>query len=117
MPDDADGAEMLRLVLELDGHEVEIARTAAEGLARTRAFLPDVVLCDIGLPDKDGYALAAEIRAVPELAGVRLVAVTGHAFPEDQRRAAEAGFDAHLGKPVSPDDLERVIHALGPPAA
>ncbi len=115
--DDADGAEMLRIVLELDGHEVEVARSAAEGLARTRAFLPDVVLCDIELPDRDGYALATEIRGIPDLAGVRLVAVTGYALAEDQRRAADAGFDAHLGKPVAPDDLERVIHALGPPAS
>jgi two-component system CheB/CheR fusion protein len=44
------------------------------------------------------------------------VALTGHAMPEDQRRAAEAGFDAHLGKPVTPDEIERVIHAMGPPA-
>ncbi len=112
--DNRDAAEMLRLVLELGGHEVEIASTAADGLARTRAFLPDVVLCDIGLPDRDGYELARQIRAIPELAGVRLVAVTGHALPEDQRRAAEAGFDAHLGKPVSPEEIERVIHAMGP---
>jgi PAS domain S-box-containing protein len=115
--DNRDSAEMLRLVLELDGHEVDVARDAAGGIARTRAFLPDVVLCDIGLPDRDGYELAREIRAIPELAGVRLVALTGHALPEDQRRAAEAGFDAHLGKPVSPEEIERVLRAVGPPTA
>ena len=114
--DNADAAEMLRLVLELEGHEVAVAHDAAEGLARTRAFLPDVLLCDIGLPDEDGYALARKIRALPELAGVRLVALTGHALAEDQRRAAEAGFDAHLGKPASPEEIERVINTLGPPA-
>jgi PAS domain S-box-containing protein len=113
--DNADAAETLRLVLELAGHEVELARDAAEGVERTRELLPDVVLCDIGLPDRDGYDVAREIRAAPELAGVRLVALTGHALPEDQRRAAEAGFDAHLGKPVAPDTLQRLITSLGPP--
>ncbi|HET8539910.1 MAG TPA: ATP-binding protein [Anaeromyxobacter sp.] len=115
--DNRDSAEMLRLVLELDGHEVEVAASAADAVARTRAFLPDVVLCDIGLPDRDGYEVARDIRALPELAGVRLVALTGHALPEDQRRASEAGFEAHLGKPVSPEELERVLRVMGPPAS
>jgi PAS domain S-box-containing protein len=114
--DNRDAAETLRLALELDGHEVDVASSAAEAIARTEAVLPDVVLCDIGLPDRDGYEVARELRARPEFAGVRLVALTGHALPEDQRRAAEAGFDAHLGKPVSPDELERVLRGLGPPA-
>ncbi|HEX9049641.1 MAG TPA: ATP-binding protein [Anaeromyxobacter sp.] len=113
---DRDSAEMLRLALELAGHEVEIASSAADGLARIRSFLPDVALCAIGLPDRDGYELARDIRGSPELAGVRLVALTSHAMPEDQRRAAEAGFDAHLGKPVSPDEIERVVRGMAPPA-
>jgi PAS domain S-box-containing protein len=113
--DNTDAAETLRLVLEFAGHEVEVARDGAQGVERTRELLPDVVLCDIGLPDRDGYDVAREIRATPELAGVRLVALTGHALPEDQRKAADAGFDAHLGKPVAPDTLERLLTELGPP--
>jgi two-component system CheB/CheR fusion protein len=115
--DNRDASEMLRIALELEGHEVEVAHDAAHGLERARAFLPDVVICDVGLPDRDGYALARDLRAEPALARVRLVALTGYAQPEDRRRAADAGFDAHLGKPVAPAELERALHRAGPPAA
>ena len=58
---------------------------------------------------KDGYAVARELRATPELAGTTLVALSGYAAPDDRRRAAEAGFDAHLGKPAALHELERVL--------
>jgi PAS domain S-box-containing protein len=98
--DNADAAETLRELLELWGHEVAVAYDGQAGVETARAFRPDVVLCDIGLPVMDGYEVARAIRADPELASTFLVAVTGYALPEDQRRAAEAGFVRHLGKPV-----------------
>jgi CheY-like chemotaxis protein len=64
---------------------------------------------DIGLPDIDGYELARRMRAMPELKGVRLIALTGHGFDEDRQRTREAGFDHHLVKPVDPDDLEKAL--------
>jgi two-component system CheB/CheR fusion protein len=114
--DNLDAAETLREVLLAWDHEVEVAHDGWEGLEKARAFRPDVVLCDIGLPLMDGYEVARAIRADQALASTFLVAVTGYALPEDQRRAAEAGFDRHLGKPVAMDLVEEVL-AAAPPRA
>jgi len=75
-------------------------------------FRPDLVLCDIGLPGMDGYAVARAFRADPGLAHVRLVALSGYARPEDLERSAEAGFERHVAKPASLDALEDLIGAL-----
>jgi CheY-like chemotaxis protein len=63
---------------------------------------PAAVLCDIGLPDRDGYTVAAELRADRDLASVLLIAISGYGTAEDQRRSRRAGFDLHLTKPVPP---------------
>jgi PAS domain S-box-containing protein len=107
--DNADAAETLRIMLDISGHEVEVAFDGNDGLARARAFRPDVVLCDLGLPGLDGFEVARAVRSDPRLAGTVLVAVSGYALPEDRRRALEAGFDRHLAKPVALADIE---HAL-----
>jgi CheY-like chemotaxis protein len=77
-----------------------------------RDFKPDVVLCDIGLPDMDGYAFALRVREDRELRGSYLVALSGYARPEDVARAHAAGFDRHLAKPASLDDLDRLLATL-----
>jgi CheY-like chemotaxis protein len=107
--DNVDAADTLKEILVSWGHEVEVAHDGGAGLERARAFGPEIVLCDIGLPVMDGYEVAKAIRADPALASVHLVAVTGYALPEDQSRAADAGFDRHLGKPVSIDLIEEVL--------
>jgi PAS domain S-box-containing protein len=107
--DNPDAAETLREMLLIWEHDVEIARDGRAGLECVRTFQPDVVLCDVGLPELDGYGVARAIRADPALAGTYLVAVTGYASPEDQRRAADAGFDRHLAKPVPVDVIEEVL--------
>jgi two-component system CheB/CheR fusion protein len=107
--DNLDAAETLREMLLLWDHEVEVAHDGLGGVERARAFLPDVVLCDIGLPGMDGYEVARALRAEPALSSAFLVAVTGYASPEDARRAAGAGFDLHLGKPVAIEVLEEVL--------
>ena len=112
--DNLDAAESLREVLELGGHEVAVAHDGPEGLAEARAFRPEVVLCDIGLPGMDGYEVARAFRAEPELAGARLVALTGYALPEDLQRANEAGFDGHLAKPPAVEAIERVLRPDAP---
>jgi two-component system CheB/CheR fusion protein len=106
--DTPDAAEMLREALAMKDHEVEVAYDGEEGLAKARAFRPDIVLCDIGLPGLDGYEVARRIRADPSLSP-RLIALTGYALPEDQRRAFEAGFHQHLAKPFEIAELEEVI--------
>ena len=108
--DHVDAAESLALLLQLIGHETEVAFDAAQGLEAARRFRPEVVLCDIGLPGAmDGYAAARAFRADPELRGVFLVALTGYGQEEDRRKAAEAGFDAHLTKPADLDALRRLL--------
>ncbi len=107
--DNPDAARTLADVLELQGHRVLIAGDGAGGLALAREARPDVVLCDIGLPDMDGFAVARALRADPALRGTRLVALSGYALPEDRARAREAGFDAHLAKPASIEELARLL--------
>jgi signal transduction histidine kinase/ActR/RegA family two-component response regulator len=107
--DNSDAAESLRMLLELRGHTVAVARTGAEGVAEARTFAPDVILCDIGLPGMDGYAVARTLRADPQLQATRIVALSGYAAPEDIAKGREAGFDAHLAKPPSLDTLEAVL--------
>lgn len=107
--DNVDAADSLKEALELLGHEVRVAYDGTEGLTVARGFRPEVVLCDIGLPSMDGYQVARLFQADQVLRETVLVALTGYAQPEDRRRATEAGFAFHLAKPLSIEDLERVL--------
>lgn len=107
--DNIDAGDSLAAILECEGHAVQIARDGGSAVALARTSRPDVVLCDIGLPDISGYEVARTLRADPTLAGMRLIAVSGYAQPEDRRRAAEAGFDAHFPKPPPLDELSALI--------
>jgi PAS domain S-box-containing protein len=107
--DNLDAGETLAEVLQLQGHRVRVARDGRSGLALARETHPDVVLCDIGLPDIDGYEVARELRRDEALRATRLVALSGYAQPEDRQRAREAGFDAHIAKPADVDTLAAVI--------
>ena len=107
--DNRDAAQMLAEVLESEGHQVHLARDARTALALARRLAPDVVLCDIGLPDMDGYTLAHALRKDPALAHTRLIALSGYAQDQDRARAEQAGFDAHLVKPADLDELDRVL--------
>ena len=113
--DNVDAAHSLREVFELGKHEIEIAYNGPEGLMKARELKPEVVLCDIGLPEMDGYAVARAFRDDEALRATYLVAVTGYALPEDVARAKEAGFDQHLAKPFSLEKLEEVLE-LAPAA-
>jgi len=107
--DNDDVREALRLWLENEGHRVAVAASgpaAVEAAARVR---PDLVLIDIGLPGLDGYEVARRLRADAATRGAFLAALTGYGEPEARRRAAEAGFDAHLVKPVDESKLARLL--------
>lgn len=91
------------------GHAVEVVHTGPEGIQAARRFKPEAVLCDIGLPGLDGYAVARALRQEPDLQQVYLIAVTGYGRPEDQQRALEAGFDTHLMKPIDLNELKRLL--------
>jgi PAS domain S-box-containing protein len=112
--DDPDAGDTLADVLALAGHEVTVARTGGDGIALARRHRPGVVLCDIGLPDTDGYEVARALREDPALQGARLVALSGFAQTEDRTRAEAAGFDVHLAKPPDLDELLRVVTAVEP---
>jgi PAS domain S-box-containing protein len=99
--DDRDVANGLKLALEIDAHEVAVAYEGDAGLDLARAFRPDFVLCDVGMPGMDGYAVARAFRAAPALRGIFLVALTGFAQAADRAKAREAGFDEHLAKPAN----------------
>jgi signal transduction histidine kinase/CheY-like chemotaxis protein len=107
--DNQDAAQMLAMLLEVQGHAVSVEYDGRGALQRARRELPQVMLLDIGLPDTDGYALARQLRAIPELQGATLVALTGYGQNEDRRLAEEAGFDHHLVKPA---DLAQVGEIL-----
>jgi len=112
--DNLDAANSLRDVLELLGHWVETARNGRLGVSRAREFRPEIVFCDIGLPEMDGYAVARALRDELQLRDAVLVAMTGYAQPEDKRRATEAGFHEHLAKPPSIERLEEVLSRVSP---
>jgi two-component system CheB/CheR fusion protein len=108
--DNVDAAESIAMLLELAGHEVAVAHDGEEGMARARRLSPMVVLCDIGLPGAmDGYAVARALRAEPGSKDARLVALSGYGQEEDKRRSLDAGFDAHVTKPVGADALRRIL--------
>jgi PAS domain S-box-containing protein len=109
--DDTDVADGLQAALEIDGHAVEVAKSGSDGLSRARRFQPEVVLCDIGLPGMNGYDVARAFRADPDLRATMLVALSGYAQAEDVERARGAGFDRHLAKPASIDNLKRILEA------
>src|SRR5262249_16136105 len=108
-----DSAESLRMLLELAGYEVIVAHSGPEGVKAAKRATPAVVLCDIGLPGMDGFAVAEALRKDPFTAGARLIAVTGYGHEDDKRRALQAGFDDPLVKPVDPAELLGSLEAAG----
>ena len=107
--DNCDSAATLRALLECYGHDVETAHSGPAGVKTARVFRPDVVLCDLGLPEMDGFQVAGVLRRDPITASSRLIAVSGYGQEEDRRRSKEAGFDLHLTKPVDPAMLEALL--------
>ena len=106
--DNPDARAIMRRLLRLWGHEVEVAGDGPGGLDKALSLRPDVVVLDIGLPGFDGYEFARRLRS-QGAKDVYLIAVTGYGQREDQERAIDAGFDAHLVKPVDPAQLSRLI--------
>ncbi len=107
--DDRDVAEALCAALSVGGHVIEVAHSGPIGVAKARTFMPDVVLCDIGLPGMDGYDVARVIRADTALRATRLVALSGYAQSADVGKARDAGFDDHLAKPPSIDKVLAIL--------
>lgn len=113
--DSPDMLQTLSALLLMEGHHVTTAADGDSGLELIRATLPNLVLCDIGLPGTlDGYAVARAVRADPHLAGVALVALSGYGQERDRQLAKDSGFDNHLLKPLNFADLAKVIGSVSP---
>jgi two-component system CheB/CheR fusion protein len=111
--DNASAADGLAVLLRLGGYEVHLAHDGRSALEVARAFRPDVVLLDIGLPELDGYEVAHRLRQQPATRDVLLVAVTGYGQVDDVERARAAGFDHHFTKPVDYAVLRQVLPVEG----
>ncbi|OAI48106.1 hypothetical protein AYO44_07905 [Planctomycetaceae bacterium SCGC AG-212-F19] len=111
--DSPDYADTTALLVRCWGHEVEVAYTGTDALAKADAFHPDAMLLDIGMPGMTGYAVAEEVRRRPHLHGTTLIAVTAYGDDEARARSKRAGFDLHLVKPVEPAVLEKMLNLVG----
>jgi CheY-like chemotaxis protein len=113
--DDPDSAELLALLLESVGHHPRTAHDGTQALQAVRSALPDVVFCDLGLPAPlDGCTLARILRQEPGGGEILLVALTGSGSEEDRARSRQAGFDLHLVKPTSPEQLHSILATRSP---
>ena len=111
--DNQDSADSLATLLRLTGHEVHIAHDGLEALEGAATFQPEVILLDVGLPRLNGYEAARRIREQQRHKAPTLVALTGWGQEEDRRRTKEAGFDAHLVKPVDFAALTKLLAESG----
>jgi CheY-like chemotaxis protein len=109
--DNDDTREVMKFMLEAEGARVMTAGTGTDGVASAKEHRPQVVLCDIGLPDIDGLEVARRLRRHAGLSRTRLIALTGYGQPEDVRGALAAGFEAHLTKPINLDQLLDLLAA------
>jgi CheY-like chemotaxis protein len=107
--DNRDAADTLAAIMRAAGHQVQVAYAGEEAVETARIFRPDLVLLDIGLPGMNGYDVARKLREELSHRSLALVALTGYGQEEDKRRAREAGFDAHLVKPVNFQLLEAIL--------
>ncbi|HET6574058.1 MAG TPA: chemotaxis protein CheB [Fimbriiglobus sp.] len=114
--DNVDAAQSEAVLLRMSGHEVHVAHSGPDALEAAAAFRPEVVLLDIGMPGMDGYEAARQLRRLPGLEAVKLVALSGYGTDEDRHRSAAAGFDAHLVKPADPVALTKFLAVDGPPS-
>ncbi len=107
--DGRDAAESLRMLLSLQGFEVAVAHTGPDGVKEARRFLPEVVVCDLGLPGMSGFEVARALRAYPATATALLVCLSGYGQEQDRRQAREAGFDETMVKPADPEALAQLL--------
>ena len=107
--DNRDAATSLAIILGLMGNEAKTAHDGLEALEVAAAFRPDLILLDIGMPKLNGYDTARQIRQQSWGQQVTLVALTGWGQDEDRRKSQEAGFDAHMVKPIQLQDLEQLL--------
>ena len=107
--DHDDSRELVASVLEARGARARVAASADGGLALARAERFDVVLCDIAMPERDGFSFLRALRAQPEIASTPVIALTAFASADDRARISAGGFDGHVAKPVDVETLSSVV--------
>jgi CheY-like chemotaxis protein len=107
--DNVDAGTILGMLLEMDGHEVEVVHNGKDAVKKAGNDPPDLIFLDLGMPEMDGVETARHLRALPGGNGIFLVALTGWGQEKDRQRTREAGFDAHLVKPVDNAALAEVL--------
>jgi CheY-like chemotaxis protein len=112
--DNHDSAELIALVLNREGHETRVAHHPHEAIPLAVQFRPNIAFLDIGLPGMDGFELLRALRARPELAGCKFIAVTG--YEELAQSPPGEGFEAHLLKPVDLNAVVAIVLEIGQPA-
>ena len=110
--DNIDSADSITSLLEASGHDVKVAYSAEKALEMAAEYQPEIMLLDIGLPEMDGYEVAKRLRQNPQLKDLRLIALTGYGQDSDRQRSREAGFDAHVVKPVDWRNLSELLASL-----
>lgn len=97
------------LLLRALGYQVQTATDGATAIEMAKSLGPDIAVVDIGLPGLDGYEVAESLRNNPDTAGIRLIALTAYGSAEDRKRSQRCGFEAHLVKPASLDQLRLAL--------
>jgi CheY-like chemotaxis protein len=110
--DNQDSADSLAMLLQMKGHDVRIAYHGKEGLDVVRHFPPELILLDLALPDMDGYSVLRTLRSQRLIGRAMVAAMTGFGQESDKERSAQAGFDAHLVKPVDFQALDRLLELV-----
>lgn len=112
--DDPDTLELVTTVLEGAGMSVRAAPGATDAFSQIQAFVPDVIVSDIGMPDEDGYSLIRKVRSLAsqELRSTPAIALTAFSGAENRELALKAGFDLHIVKPTDPEQLVSAIRSL-----
>jgi PAS domain S-box-containing protein len=112
--DIADVADVMKMLLDMEGFETRVAYNGAAALQIAKEFSPDVIFCDIGLPEMDGHEIARRMRADPAIASAVLIALTGWGSEAELRKTRESGFDFHMVKPVDTDALLKLLSQIEP---
>lgn len=110
--DNRDAAETLSMLLQMDGHDVQVVHDGRAAVSAFAAFKPEIALVDIGMPELNGYEVARLVREDAHGQAVTLIAVTGWGQERDKQRALEAGFDHHFTKPVEPHRIDKILRSL-----
>jgi len=107
--DNPDNRLLVRRILHASGYGLIEAANAAEALQILEQQIPDLILMDINMPDIDGYTLTAQLKAMPKLSDVPIIAMTAYALKGDRERSFEAGCDGYIQKPIDVDSLPKQI--------